>query len=45
MMIKQINISNMRHLALQLNKAKSFGFHISFLIQMILKSIMICWKL
>ena len=44
MMIKQINISNMRHLALQLNKAKS-GFHISFLIQMILKSIMICWKL
>ena len=26
MMIKQINISNMRHLALQLNKAKSFGF-------------------
>lgn len=26
MMIKQINISNMRHLALQLNKAKSAGF-------------------
>ena len=26
MMIKQINISNMRHLALQLNKAKSTGF-------------------
>lgn len=26
MMIKQINISNMRHLALQLNKAKSAGY-------------------